>query len=63
MMRQALERLGVGSADMIAGLESGLRTALVLTGATTQADIERFPFRPDHVLDRLSNLKQIVLNG
>lgn len=74
MMRQALERLGVPSAeaimvgdrmdtDMIAGLESGLQTALVLTGATTPADIERFPFRPDHVIERLSNLDQIVLKS
>ncbi len=71
MMRSALDRLGVRAADtilvgdrmdtdVVAGLESGLRTALVLTGATARADIDQFSFRPDCVLDRLADLDQTV---
>lgn len=72
MMRSALDRLGVRAADTIivgdrmdtdvlAGLESGLKTVFVLTGITTQADIVRFPFRPDHVVECLANLGQITM--
>lgn len=71
MMRGALDRLGVDAADtimvgdrmdtdVVAGLESGLKTALVLTGVSTRADMERFPFRPDHVIERLADLSQII---
>jgi NagD protein len=71
MIRGALGRLGaraedtiiVGDrmdTDIVAGLESGLTTALVLTGVTTQADLERFAYRPDHVLDRLADLREII---
>jgi NagD protein len=71
MIRGALDRLGARAADtimvgdrmdtdIVAGLESGLRTALVLTGATARADLERFPFRPDHVLERLADLEEII---
>jgi len=31
--------------DIVAGLEAGLETILVLTGVTAEADTERFPFR------------------
>ncbi|CCV05894.1 NMP phosphatase [Mesorhizobium metallidurans STM 2683] len=73
MMRNALDRLGVRAVDTImvgdrmdtdvlAGLESGLKTALVLTGVTKLADIERFPFRPDHVVECLADLGQIIVN-
>lgn len=71
MVRGALERLGARAADtimvgdrmdtdIVAGLESGLKTALVLTGATARADVECFPFRPDHVVERLADLSQII---
>ncbi|TIN95534.1 MAG: HAD family hydrolase [Mesorhizobium sp.] len=71
MMRSALERLGVSAADtvmvgdrmdtdVLAGLESGLKTALVLTGVSTRADLERFSFKPDHVIERLADLGQII---
>jgi NagD protein len=74
MMRAALDRLGAQAAnaimvgdrmdtDVVAGLEMGLRTALVLTGATKRADIERFAFRPDHVIERLADLDQTIMGN
>ncbi|WP_352686161.1 HAD hydrolase-like protein [Mesorhizobium sp. M0601] len=45
----------------LAGLESGLKTALVLSGVSTRADMERFPFRPDHVIERLADLGEILM--
>nr|WP_281057900.1 HAD hydrolase-like protein [Mesorhizobium sp. M7A.F.Ca.MR.245.00.0.0] len=47
--------------DVVAGLESGLKTALVLTGVSTRADMERFPFRPDHVIESLADLGEILM--
>jgi len=42
--------------DIIAGMEAGLRTYLVLTGITHREDIRRFPFRPNHVLSSVKDL-------
>ncbi|MCZ2403336.1 HAD family hydrolase [Paenarthrobacter sp. Z7-10] len=42
--------------DIIAGMEAGLHTVLVLTGITHRADIEAYPFRPDEVLDSVADL-------
>jgi NagD protein len=67
MTRCALERLGVGAeqtvlvgdrmdTDILAGLESGMRSALVLTGATALTDVAQFPFKPDVIVDRLADL-------
>ncbi|MDO4287454.1 MAG: HAD-IIA family hydrolase [Eubacteriales bacterium] len=61
MMRTGLRMLGVHSedavmigdrmdTDMIAGIESGLDTVLVLSGVTSREDIDRFPYRPRLVL-------------
>ena len=36
--------------DIVAGMEAGLLTALVLTGVTTADDVETYPFRPDLIL-------------
>ena len=33
--------------DVVAGIEAGLRTFLVLTGSTAAGDVDRFPFRPE----------------
>ncbi len=61
MMRTGLKILGVHSAeaaiigdrmdtDIIAGIESGLDTVLVLSGVTTLEGIEQYPYRPRLVL-------------
>lgn len=57
MMRTALRTLNAHSedsvmigdrmdTDMVAGIESGLRAILVLTGVTSREQVERFPYRP-----------------
>ena len=70
MMRSALDRLNVGAADSImvgdrldtdisAGMELGLKTALVLTGASTRAELTRYPYRPDIIVDCLFDLGRV----
>jgi len=67
MMRSALNAIDAHSettamigdrmdTDIVAGLEAGLHTILVLTGVTTRAEIERFPYRPSQVLDGVGDL-------
>ncbi len=67
MFRSALNQIGAHShntamigdrmdTDVVAGIEAGLHTILVLTGISDQAEIERFPFRPDEVLDSVADL-------
>jgi 4-nitrophenyl phosphatase len=67
----ALDRLGlvpeevlvVGDrldTDVALAEGSGMRTALVRTGVTDDADLEASPIRPDHVLDSLSGLEAIL---
>jgi len=36
--------------DIIAGIESGIETALVLSGITQESDLDRYAYRPHHVL-------------
>jgi len=68
MMRSALNYLDVHSeetamigdrmdTDIIAGVESGLRTILVLTGVASREDVERYPFRPTWVLDSVADIE------
>jgi NagD protein len=46
--------------DVVAGIEAGLETILVLTGSTTAADVARFPFRPSRVLDSIGDVVDLV---
>ncbi|MHB9026792.1 MAG: HAD-IIA family hydrolase [Armatimonadota bacterium] len=68
MMRSALNYLGVHSEDTImvgdrmdtdieTGIEAGLETILVLSGVTRREDVERFPYRPTHVLDSVAEIE------
>ncbi|WP_041767883.1 HAD-IIA family hydrolase [Leifsonia xyli] len=61
MFRSALNRIGAHSentamigdrmdTDVVAGIEAGLHTILVLTGISDQAEIDLYPFRPDEIL-------------
>ncbi|WP_324032177.1 HAD-IIA family hydrolase [Shewanella avicenniae] len=60
IIRSALNHMGAHSedtviigdnmrTDILAGFQSGLETILVLSGVTKPEDIEREPFRPNHV--------------
>jgi NagD protein len=67
MMRSALNAIDAHSetaamvgdrmdTDVISGLEAGLEAILVLTGVTTRADAERFPYRPSRIVDSIADL-------
>lgn len=67
MMRTGLRMLGVHSedavmigdrmdTDVIAGIESGLDTVLVLSGVTRREDIDQFPYRPRIVLNGVGDI-------
>jgi NagD protein len=43
--------------DIIMGIESGLETILVLTGVTTREQVERFPYRPTHILESVADIQ------
>ena len=46
--------------DVVAGIEAGLETILVLTGSTRRADVERFPWRPSRVLESIADAVELV---
>lgn len=68
MMRSALRFMGAHSestvmvgdrmdTDIIAGIESGLETILVLTGVTREEDVARFPYRPTRIVPSVADIK------
>ena len=67
MMREALRAIDAHSeatvmvgdrmdTDVIAGIEAGMRTILVLTGVTSPDMVERFPYRPSRIVDSVADL-------
>ena len=42
--------------DIVAGLEAGLETVLVLTGVTTREGVERWPYRPTRIVESVAEL-------
>ncbi len=67
MFRSAMNRIGAHSettgmigdrmdTDVVAAIEAGLHSVLVLTGISDQAEIERYPFRPNEVIDSVADL-------
>ena len=67
MFRSALNRIGAHSentamigdrmdTDVVAGIEAGLYTILVLTGISSQNEIDRYPFHPDEILSGVDQL-------
>jgi NagD protein len=67
MMRAALNRLGAHSettvmigdrmdTDVVAGLEAGMRTVLVLSGIMRAEAVERYPYRPNRIVGSIADL-------
>lgn len=67
MMRTGLRLLGTHSedtaiigdrmdTDIVAGIESGVDTVLVLSGVTAREDCEKFPYRPRLILDGIGDI-------
>ena len=67
MMRSALNAIDAHSettamvgdrmdTDVVAGLEAGMHTVLVLTGSTSRDQAERFPYRPSRIVDSIADL-------
>jgi NagD protein len=42
--------------DIIAGIESGIDTLLVLSGITCREDIDKFSYRPTFILDGVGDI-------
>ena len=42
--------------DVVAGLEAGLHTVLVLSGVSSQTDAEQFPYRPSRIVESVAVL-------
>jgi NagD protein len=43
--------------DMIAGIESGMDTILVLSGVTRREDVARFPYQPGRILGSVAEIE------
>ena len=67
MMRTGLKLLDVHSeeaamvgdrmdTDVIAGLESGLDTVLVLSGCTSRSELDDYPYRPTYILNGVGEI-------
>ena len=73
VVEAVLERLGkpagdcliVGDnleSDILMGQRAGMSTVLVLTGVTRSADLASAQIKPDHVLDSIAQLPQLLEN-
>ena len=71
MFRSAMNRIAAHSettvmvgdrmdTDIVAGIEAGLDTILVLSGSTTPAEIEQYPYRPGRVLESIADAIELV---
>ncbi|SNS94551.1 NagD protein [Micrococcales bacterium KH10] len=71
MFRSALNRIDAHSestamigdrmdTDVVAGIEAGLQTFLVLTGSTKESDLVKYPFRPSQVYPSIESLIELV---
>lgn len=73
MMTIALNKLGVQASetimigdrmdtDMVAGMEAGMKTCLVLSGVTQRAMLDNFPYKPDYLFNNVGEIDLENLN-
>ena len=71
MMRSALNAIDAHSectvmvgdrmdTDVISGIEAGMRTILVLTGSTSEEQVDRFPYRPTRICPSIADVVPLV---
>lgn len=74
MMRHAQKRLTVNPADtaiigdrmdtdIVAGIESGMDTVLVLSGVTSRETMGLYPYQPKYVLDGVGDIPRFAREG
>ncbi|MFT4234645.1 MAG: HAD-IIA family hydrolase [Microbacterium sp.] len=74
MFRSALNRIGAHSentgmigdrmdTDIVAGIEAGLWTVLVMSGISSQESIATFPFRPNEIISSVAELVDPTAEG
>jgi NagD protein len=67
MFRSAMNKINVHSedtamigdrmdTDIVAGIEAGLHTILVMTGISDDTEIAKYPFRPTEILNSVADL-------
>jgi NagD protein len=67
MMRSALNAISAHSesaamigdrmdTDVLCGLEAGLETVLVLSGISSRAEVDRYPYRPSRIIESVAEL-------
>ena len=67
MMRAARKELGLSTSqtimlgdtmetDILGGVQMGYRTILALSGGTKEADVDRYPYKPDLVIDSVAEM-------
>lgn len=72
MFRSALNKIGAHSmstamigdrmdTDIIAGMEAGMHTVLVLSGISSAEDVRHFPFRPNEIVNGVHELLDVPL--
>jgi NagD protein len=71
MIRSALNKLGAHSkstamvgdrmdTDVVAGIEAGLTTYLVLTGSTDREDVSEYAYRPHRIVESIAELTGLI---
>ena len=72
MLRNARKELGLPTdqtivigdtmeTDILGGVQLGLKTILVLSGGTSRADLTRFAYQPDKIVDSVADLDPVKL--
>ncbi len=71
MFRSAMNRIDARSestvmigdrmdTDVVAGIEAGLETILVLTGSTKAEQVPRFPYQPSRILASIADVIPLI---